>query len=106
MTPADLREYNGWAKIGCVLLTMEDDLDAINKRLDGIVRRLFSGREGFLPLEVIDEDGDAPTALEPHALRRADTFFGVAPDTAPGTPKAEVGVEQVSKRRSASCVLL
>ena len=30
VTDADRREYNGWAKIGCVLLTMEDDLDAIN----------------------------------------------------------------------------
>ena len=53
VTASDLREYNGWAKIGCVLLTMEDNLDAINARLDAIVRRLFGGKErGFLPVEV------------------------------------------------------
>ena len=26
ITEADRREYNGWAKIGCILLTMEDEL--------------------------------------------------------------------------------
>ena len=27
ITEADQREYNGWAKIGCILLTMEDELE-------------------------------------------------------------------------------
>lgn len=64
VSEADLREYNGWAKIGCILLTMEDDLQKINSQLDTIVRRLFRGEaRGFLPVEVVDEDGDGPTML-------------------------------------------
>ena len=69
VTEHDLREYNGWAKIGVVLLTMEDDLDKINARLDTCVRRLFYNSErGFLPCEVIDEDGPGDTHLRPSIL--------------------------------------
>jgi hypothetical protein len=68
---ADLLEYNGWAKIGCILLTMEDDLEAINKKLEVIVRRLFFESErGFLPCVVIDEDGPGDTGLRHDVLRR------------------------------------
>ena len=64
VSETDLREYNGWAKIGCILLTMEDDLEKINSQLDTIVRSLFRGEaRGFLPVEVVDEDGDGPTML-------------------------------------------
>ena len=64
VTEADRWEYNGWAKVGCVLLTMEDDLHAINARLDRVVKRLFYGSSrGFLPVEVIDEDGEGDTHM-------------------------------------------
>ena len=47
----------GWAKIGFILLTLPDELEAINSRLDDIVKRLFYGRDrGHLPVEVIEED--------------------------------------------------
>ena len=68
MLPASelAREYNGWAKICVLLLTMEDDLDAINTKLDGVVKRLFYGSErGWLPVECIDEDGPGETGLRP-----------------------------------------
>ena len=53
------------------LLTMEDDLEAINKKLEVIVRRLFFESErGFLPCVVIDEDGPGDTGLRHDVLRR------------------------------------
>ena len=100
VTEADLREYNGWAKVGCILLTMRDDNDAINAALDKIVKRLFFGGDrGFLPVEVIDEDGDAPTGLRHDVLQRAKTkarlegeksggMKGVVPGDSPREPKA------------------
>ena len=76
----------GWAKIGFILLTLPDELEAINSRLDDIVKRLFYGRDrGHLPVEVIDEDlavspghngkylGD--TGLRPNVLARQGSSF-------------------------------
>jgi hypothetical protein len=71
---ADLREYNGWAKIGCILLTLPDELQSINARLDAIVHRLFfESSRGFLPVEVIDEDGEGSTGLRPSVLLRGQS---------------------------------
>jgi len=83
VTEADLREYNGWAKIGVLLLTMEDDLEAINSKLDGVMRRLFFGSErGFLPVVVIDEDGPGATGLNPAALQVAEDDERASPAAA------------------------
>lgn len=66
MTAADLSEYNGWAKIGCILLTMEDDLEAINEALSTIVQRLFFGcARGFLVSEEHASLRSSPSALCP-----------------------------------------
>ncbi len=73
---SDLREYNGWAKVGCVLLTMADDLDAINARLDAVVRTLFlDAPSGYLPLRVVDEDGPGATGLRPDVLDRTKSLL-------------------------------
>jgi len=80
VTAADLSEYNGWAKVGCILLTMEDDLEAINEALSTIVQRLFFGcARGFLPVEVIDEDGPDPTGLGPDVLNAPSRRPSLAP---------------------------
>ena len=81
VTESDLAEYNGWAKVGCVLLTMEDDLIAINARLDKVVRRLFYGEaRGFLPVEVVDEDGEGDTGM------RHDSLYAAASPSPPPSP--------------------
>ena len=56
---------------------MEDGVEAINRRLDAIVRRLFFGRDsGWLPVVVMDEDGDSadegkdPEGAAPRSKRR------------------------------------
>mmetsp|Transcript_27209 Transcript_27209/g.84674 ORF Transcript_27209/g.84674 Transcript_27209/m.84674 type:complete len:500 (+) Transcript_27209:132-1631(+) len=72
VTDYDLRQYGGWAKIGCLLMTWEDKEDDINARLDTAVRKLFHGKDlGFLHVRVVDEDGPGPTGLRPSALKLA-----------------------------------
>jgi len=69
VTEADLRLHNGWAKIGVILMTMEDDLDVINAELNRVCVKLFYGsNRGFLPVEVVDEDGPGETGLHPNIL--------------------------------------
>ena len=58
VTAADKVQYHGFAKLGVVLMTWEDDLDKINDGLDRVLHAVFRNQErGFLPWKVVDEDG-------------------------------------------------
>mmetsp|Transcript_21317 Transcript_21317/g.44251 ORF Transcript_21317/g.44251 Transcript_21317/m.44251 type:complete len:496 (+) Transcript_21317:3-1490(+) len=69
VTDYDLRQYGGWAKIGCLLMTWEDKQDDVNAKLDTVIKQLFRGKDsGYLQVRVVDEDGPGPTGLSPDAL--------------------------------------
>jgi len=71
-TDFDLRQYGGWAKIGCLLMTWENKEDDINLKLEKVMRQLYFDKEGaYLPVRVIDEDGPGPTGVRPGALQNA-----------------------------------
>eukprot|EP00443_Scrippsiella_acuminata_P046718 CAMPEP_0115323592 /NCGR_PEP_ID=MMETSP0270-20121206/82025_1 /TAXON_ID=71861 /ORGANISM="Scrippsiella trochoidea, Strain CCMP3099" /LENGTH=148 /DNA_ID=CAMNT_0002743649 /DNA_START=83 /DNA_END=526 /DNA_ORIENTATION=+ len=70
VTDYDLRQYGGWAKVCCLLMTWEDKQEDINTKLDRVVRQLFYGKEtGFLKARVIDEDGTSATGLRPDVIQ-------------------------------------
>mmetsp|Transcript_88392 Transcript_88392/g.250515 ORF Transcript_88392/g.250515 Transcript_88392/m.250515 type:complete len:515 (+) Transcript_88392:76-1620(+) len=93
ITEADLREYQGWAKIGVLLMSWEDNLTKINSKLDIIVSGLFRGKgDTFLPIKVIDEDGPGPTGLRPDALQDVG-----------GPPGAGKKDEAPKKKKTQSC---
>jgi len=81
VTDTDLVQYAGYAKVGCFNVTMFDaDLPALNAKLAQVARRFFYGKDtGFLPIKVVDKDGDAPTNLHPDALNESDVPNPSAP---------------------------
>jgi len=71
VTEYDLRQYGGWAKICCLLMTWEDAQEDINAKLDAVVKKLFYGKDtGFLKVKVVDEDRPGATGLHPDALQK------------------------------------
>lgn len=82
VTEADLRAYNGWAKIGCMLMTWEDNLEDINSRLESVLNQLSVDKSrGFLAVRVVDEDGAGPTHLEYRVLQNTAQMAAGAQST-------------------------